>query len=519
MTDMESAPTPDATPDATPEAESVTPPVTPPAAGEAAESTPEAEKKPAPGIVRWWMIAVILVFGLLFELVLGGPVLKIVTQSAGASAVGGEVAIDGATLSLLGAKAGYEGLEATRENKRLLGFKKAALDIEMTALLRGSVVVEKAVVEQPTLIVRRTAADLATEEELKEAEESGAEPGKGLSKEEILKRLAEEDFLETCLERLREARKRLKQLKALRERHSGETPLGPDGKPLNPDDVPDYEPRAAHLLPQVPAFWIREATCEGLEIGFEDEAGGAAPLKLVGARATIENLSSEPWLVDKPFVIELKGRLDGSEEATVFLRLSHDFQKDASTLTLSFVGLPMERIDPYLAATVPLRFRQGTLLDLELEAKIDAFELHATPRITLRKIDCEVRDPNRKTIAGLDSKRLARELSELDQIVLADITVTGPVDDPKVDFGSTLKQLVLQGAKQFAQKKLDEARAKGEQAAREQLDKGKKALDEKTAETSKKLSDKAAKEAEDLKKKAADKLKGWFGGKKDKDQD
>ena len=163
--------------------------------------------------------------------------------------------------------------------------------------------------------------------------------------------------------------------------------------------------------------------------------------------------------------------------------------------------------------------RQGTLLDLELEAKIDAFELHATPRITLRKIDCEVRDPNRKTIAGLDSKRLARELSELDQIVLADITVTGPVDDPKVDFGSTLKQLVLQGAKQFAQKKLDEARAKGEQAAREQLDKGKKALDEKTAETSKKLSDKAAKEAEDLKKKAADKLKGWFGGKKDKDQD
>jgi len=475
-----------------------------------AESGPDEAPKRAQGPIRWFMLLAFVVVGLLLEFVLAGPFVKFVTLVAIAHKVEGEASIESVSASLLSGALTYNKLVATRGKAEMFGFEEASGDVDVVEALRGRIVIEELKLKSPRIaFVRFKNGLIAPAADVPPSCEKGGwgNPDIDLSEvkpEDIDRVLEEAAQARDTVDNARQILKKVcKVMGVLRQRY--ELIMGPGERNAR---------RNPKLRLGKPRFLIKKISGEDLTLTFRDAGKpGAKTITLIGS-LSIENISSDPFLYDHPMVVTIHGQLGGASGSEVFLQSSLDSRTGKLTSSVALKGLPAEQIDPYLKKSVPLALEAGTLVDLELkDLLLDGPEVEMRPLLTLRKIRVSVRDPQKtRKIAGLKAKTLAKELTAIGEITLADIRIHGSVDALEIDFGSTLENLVVAGAKSFVKGKVNAGIDAAKQKTDAELKRAERKLDKKVDKASGKIAKKLDKKYGKKLDKAGKRL-GIDGGK------
>lgn len=418
-------------------------------------ATPEPRK--GKGVIRWWAVIVLALGFAVFEFFLAGPLVRSAASQAAGDSLDAKVSIDEGILSLLRGQVGLRKTEAERRERKIVAAEEVNIDVNVTEAARGRL-------EVTTMRLQGPAIDYAREKEDLEATSPDEQPGQPFEVS------LDEDFLDSLIRRLRKTKKeyeaQLEKEKAGRKRPSEMTE--------EEYRAVDLSSGAYYLLNRKPRVHFKEIVGENMSVRVVDRVSAADPMLLTDAKLKILNLSSAPDLIEEPFYFSVQGQFSPVENSRVGIELTYDANKGAATLKLVFDKVPLEKLDPYMKNWLPFRFGPGTEIGLELTAAIEGELIDMRPRIQLRNINLQVRDPKRKKIAGLPAETLARELSAIGSIEINDIRVHGPLSDPKIDFGNTFEELVRLGAQRYAQKYVDQ----GVEKANAEIDRATKKVDE-----------------------------------------
>jgi hypothetical protein len=100
--------------------------------------------------------------------------------------------------------------------------------------------------------------------------------------------------------------------------------------------------------------------------------------------------------------------------------------------------------------------------------------LDVAPVLIFRGLQIEPKDSSRK-IAKIDAAAFARTFNEassqLEELRIEDLRITGSLPSPKFEWGDTFMRMMTSGASAFAAKQADKAIEKGKEALEKRLEK------------------------------------------------
>jgi hypothetical protein len=395
----------------------------------------------------------------------------------------------------------------------------AGFDLSTFDLLRGRCVVDRISISAPKVNLSRREDGTLNVEDLGggPAEDAGEKP------EEAWKPADWYEGAKKVYERLQKLREHL----GGKDEESGAP--GEDSRPggaERPAFTVDYSRGATYPFAGRPGFLVHTIEATGLEIAFADAAAASPLPPLTNGRIAISEVSSRPTVQEEATGFEVSGDIAGSR---LSLAGTVDFRKDARRIDLkaSSGKLPAALVAQFVGASLPVRLESGTIA-VDAVIALDGLEsLEVVPRLELEKLRVEAKDPGGK-IAGLDAARFARGLNEasrtLDRVVIADLRITGSLALPRLEWGDSIRTLVLEGASAFAAKYGEEAVEKGKAVLEKEIGKAREKLSEELGksgagkeleETLKGIEKDVPEAGGEAAKKGLDLLKdGIFGGKK-----
>jgi hypothetical protein len=438
---------------------------------------PETEKEEVPlkkrGLIYWRLLIPFIILMTAFEFFLGDRIIGFITEKVGNEQFNMNILMKDSHLSLFSGRIKYDGFAVKRNNQDFCKLEKANVNLSMEQVLKGSVVVEEVRLTNPEFRwVRNDGLDGNLTDKLRE---------------ELRKKLNDQDFVDKCIDDIKE---QLKKLEEYGKEKAGDQQVDPALANLSKEDQ-ELMGRASYLRRR-PLFWLQKLICDGLTISFEDKVSGANDLQLRSAHIEMDNVTSDPGLVDDPFAMELIAKLGHSKNgeapnSKITVIVEHKIKTKETRIAVTLEEIPVEWVDPYIAKSVPLIFFGTTTASLRVEFLLRADGIEARPSIALQSIQCRVRDPqSNQKILGLEAKRLARELNVVRDIELTEIRIYGTMDNPRIDFGNTLETLVIQGGKKYA---LNKGRAE----ANKGINKADRKVDKKLGKFDKKIGKKLGK--------------------------
>jgi hypothetical protein len=275
----------------------------------------------------------------------------------------------------------------------------------------------------------------------------------------------------------------------------------------------DYSRGVSYPFQGRPTVEVREIVTKDLEVSFDDATSPQRLPSLADGRLTIQNLSSSPGVQDEPTQFSLTANLGDVQDAvgitgTIDLRDG----KSVFDLKAELRNLPADLVEAFVGSSLPVDLKSGTI-SVSTDLFLDGTEtLRLEPKLGFRDLQLEPKDPEGK-IAGLDARKFASAFNqaseELGELEISDLKITGSLASPKFEWGDTVQNLVVSGAKAFAQKKASE----GIERARDELDQRLEGIP---------IPDEAAPlkdalkgvDTKDLEKEAGGLLQGVFGGTK-----
>lgn len=345
------------------------------------------------------------------------------------------------------------------ESHRALTAERVTVDVSAWDLLSRRFVVERAALHRPVVEVMRRPDGTANVGDL------GEGPGQDEAPPETLPESAKNplDWLGTVqrwYERIQRARKWVPARPGRKDK--GRAPWSAD-----------YSRGADYPFEGRPGFEVREVAGEDLRIAFVDEARGETIATLEEGVLRIRNLSSRPSAQKDPTSFELTGKLAGSP---VSVRGLVDFRGDRSRMELDadLPGLPASLVGAFAGASLPVRLASGKI-GVRAKIALDGLDaIDVRPAMAFDGVTLEAKDPGGK-IAGFEAERFVRAFNEaskeLGAFAIEDLRITGSFFAPKFEWGNTVKDLVVSGAKAFAKKRLDAGIEKGSEKLGELLEK------------------------------------------------
>jgi hypothetical protein len=453
-----SAPIPPPTPP--PPAASETPPAgaLAAAAGTVAPAAGAPAKKP-PGLVRWGVLIFLVVAFLAFAFVGAGPATKWAVETYGTRSLGADVVLESASFNVFTLSVTLRGLrvkDPVDASKNQFEAQEVRGTLDPLGCLRGQLVIAEAAVVKPRgRLVRNADGTIGTE--------PPPEPPPGTAPGEVpvwRKKLEEEAKKRDLVDDVKKLFEKLK-----RKRDEAVAKREAEEKRRREQGVTDRMARADYVRPRRPLVVVRRVLADGVEIVIEDRASGAPPQTITDATVEVKEWSSAPTRHEKPMEVRLDGKLAGAPESAVKLAGLLDLTGDEtiSQIDAHLANLPLSTLDPYLKR-VPVIFEGGSLATVDLPLAWRGFEIDWKPAVLLDRIEAKAREPGSK-IAGFESERVARELTNAGKLLLDSIRIHGPVYAPSIEGDvETVKRLVLEGGKAYAlkqgQKVLDEQKAK-----------------------------------------------------------
>lgn len=397
-----------------------------------------------PGLVYWRLFIPFLIVLFLVETFYGGPIVAHYTTEAGRDNLKVNIILSNTKLSLMGGQVHYDGFSAKRNNEDFVNLDSADLDFNMGDLLKGSVVIEEARFTNPEFRWIRDPND----------------------RERLVN--AAQDAVGQLIDELTERIKKL-------DEYGKEEP---SSEPEPTDELAGMSPEdralmgKASYLRRRPSFWLQRLIVDGLTVSFEDRVSGADELQLNNAHLEMDNITTDPGLVEAPFGMVLTARIGHVKKpgeapnSKIKVNLVHDLNTNVTTIDLNVADIPVEWLDPYIEKSVPIVFFGSTRANLGVTFVIKDDMIEANPRIALKNIQCRVRHPSKrnKKILGVEAKKLSRELNTVKNLELNDIRLYGSIDNPSIDFGTTItslsKQYALAKGRAEADKAVDKADVK-----------------------------------------------------------
>lgn len=396
-----------------------------------------------PGLVYWRLFIPFMIAVFIAETFYGGAIVAHYTTEAGRENLKVNIILSKTNLSLAGGTVHYDGFSAKRNNEDFVNLDGADLDFNMGDLLKGSVVIEEARFTNPEFRWIRDPND----------------------RERLVN--AAQDAVGQLLDELTERIKKLDEYG--KEEPNSEPEPSDELDKLSPEDRA-LMGKASYLRKQ-PSFWLQRLIVDGLTVSFEDRVSGAEELQLNNAHLEMDNITTDPGLIDAPFGMVLTARIGHVKKpgeapnSKIKVTLIHDLKTNITTIDLNVSEIPVEWLDPYIQKSVPIIFFGTTRANLGVSFVIKEDMIEANPRIALMDIQCRVREPGRKKrILGVEAKKLSRELNTVKNLELNDIRLFGSIDNPNIDFGTTIrslsKQYALAKGRAEADKAVDKANIK-----------------------------------------------------------
>ncbi len=402
-----------------------------------------APARKATGLVRWWMLAVVLGGGAAFAFVGAGPVARWAIERAGSRALGAPVTVEAAAFRPLSLELAFGNVVAkdrAAPERDLFSAKEAVARIAVGEALRGRLVVDEMRVTGARVRVVRNADGTINVGQQGEGPPPGpGEPGgppappPGTSPddpawrrkiEEIAK---ERDLVEDLKELLRHWKERRdREVAKRREEAERRRRLG----------VGDPDARAEWVRPERPLLLVRRLVAESATIVIEDRAAGEPPREIADATIEIRNFSTAPWLIEEPMEVEVR-----------------------------FAAAPAA-FDSLFRKSIPVAFGPGTKARVASSLSFKDWRIDWRPALELVDIQARARDAAGK-ILGIDARKFAEALTEVGRVELRDLRIFGEPWAPSVEVGNTLRNVVAEAL-----------RRKGEKALAAELEKGAKKLEE-----------------------------------------
>jgi hypothetical protein len=238
--------------------------------------TPAALKEPLskrPPAVRWFVFIPTVVAAIVFELVFGASLLDYITRKAASASVGVQLWLQETNLSLTRGIVGYKKIKAEQETtgevtKDLASVEAATVNVNVAHLLKGALTVEEARVTNPEFRYVRG------------EEKTEAAPADPKIAEEIRKKLEDEDFMNSVLEKVQQKYDEWKKSQPAEESKT------PDPSKPEPAQVAEAAPLSeadkallgrASYMSERPLVWLQSLICDGLSLKIEDRSPRAAP--------------------------------------------------------------------------------------------------------------------------------------------------------------------------------------------------------------------------------------------------
>ncbi len=463
-----------------------------PAPAPAPDPGPAPASAPAlPGVVRWKLMAggALLLLAFLFAGV--GPIARRAAERGLERGVGAKVTVASASFSPFAGRLTLHGVEAKdpKDPSRVLfQAEEAEASLDLGEALRGRVVVDRLrLTKAKAHIVRNEDGTLNIEHAPGAGGEGAGPPGPpGMPgeppkeeksrwedwHEKARKKAAETDWVDQFqrwMERLRELEEWRKRRREEERRAPGPPPVG------------DPYARASWLFEDRASVVVREIVAEDCEIVLEDRANrDAKPVKVERAKLRVAEVSNAPSVHAEP----IRGNLEGTiEDRSVALSGTLDLRRAGGASDVRLKGLlSAASLDALFKSTIPVTFAKKTTVDVDIPVAIDGFAIDTRPILRLDSIEAAARRPGQPlTSLGLTSDQLARGLTQVGTLDLRDLRVYGPVYDPAVDLGSSLKNLVVQALRAMGEKILDEAQQEAERRAKEQIERARRRAEEEAA--------------------------------------
>lgn len=446
--------------------------------------------------VRWKVVAVLAVLGgLVYFLGLDKVALSRI-NAEGRENRAARWSITDFALGILAGDARLADLNVAtpraKAEDRVLGASAAQMDVSMLDLLRRQYVVEKAELDGPKLAVKRKEDGSINIEDFGEKPETPESAPK-----------KPEDWYETVkrwYERIDKWQKRL-----------------PDRRKPKPPREPGFQVDTTrgvdYPFESRPSYAVEELTSKNLEISFEDEGSGQKLPGLEQGTITLRNLTSSPTVQSEPSTIELSGVVAGSKlsvKGSLDLRgggVRFDLNGDTG-------DLPVSLVEAFVGPSLPVKLKSGTVRVALQKLLVNGNDsLDVAPLLIFRGLQIEPKDSSGK-IAKIDAAAFARTFNEassqLEELRIEDLRITGSLPSPKFEWGDTFTRMMTSGASAFAAKQADKAIEKGKEALEKRLEKS-GVLEKLPSGTKDAL--KGVK-TDDLQKGLEGGLKGIFGGSK-----
>ncbi len=410
--------------------------------------------------------------------------------------------------------AAAEAQGAETDQERVFAAERLEVNTSMVELLRGRYVLDEVIVHVPRLTIERRPDGSTNVGDLGEAE----------APEEVEPPKESTDWLEVVKkwhERLEKWKKRLP--KGDGEDEEAEEEAGGETETDRSGGFADYSKRAKFPFAQRAGVVARTVELKGLQIDFADDDSGKKLPPLVDAEATITGLSSRPSVHDSPTQIRLRGKIAGAE---IRLDTDVDLRGAANLFKFSFdaEGLPAALVEAFVGESLPVSLREG-LVSLRADIKIEGDSvLEVTPRLALKGVQVATKDGHDR-VAGFPAEKFVGTLndasSELDELVIDDLRITGSLRAPRFEWGQTLQDLIVMGGQAFARKQIAAGVARGQELLgregekiREQLEKS--GLPKGLKDGLKEIGEELPEAGESLEKAAGGLLKrGLFGDRED----
>ncbi|HZV02348.1 MAG TPA: DUF2062 domain-containing protein [Planctomycetota bacterium] len=466
--------------------------------------------------LKKWIVAGILLG--VFELFFAKPIMKsvlhtkvpeglavalgMVDPQTGKITQQGQVTFDESTFdfSVARGRLHIDGLQVTNPRntkENLFSAKTIEAKVSFAALLRKQFLVELVQLDSPHLAVARQAdGTLGIEPEPTAAEKAQAQANAAQQAQKA------QDWATKGRDYLDRAKKKLDERKKAREDAKKAIQEGKQvgEKPAKPKTLGEVLERMEEGLPGeddevLASRWVvRKVELSNVAIDFQDPQNPTP--SFVFDKGELLELAENRGENGKPTVLTLQGSIISPQkqpEGSIALNFTEDAPDlDASKplgwkLHAELSGLDLHATDAFFANAIPLSFDKGTAT-LTVDAVghgVDG-DLDSNPKIGFKDVVAKARHPGEQ-IAGLDSTKVAEEVTNCGAFDLNDIHVTGSLVAPKVDTGSTLKDLVVQGGVNYAKKKAGALEQKAEDKAKEAIEKKIPGASDKLDEAKKKL--------------------------------
>jgi hypothetical protein len=343
---------------------------------------------------------------------------------------------------------GESGAPLIAPEEKVFNAPGAEFNLSMMDALRKRFVVDKVGMQAPKLsVTRREDGSINVEDIGPPSEET--EPGPRA-----------EDWLGSIkkwYERIQKVREKL-------GRREGEAKPAPSEE--KPGAGVDYDRAVTYPFEGRPGMLVHTIEATGFEIEFADSKASAPLPPLKNGKVVISEVSNSPGTQEVPTTWEVAGEIAG---APLSIKGTLDFRKGAGLFQLdaASVDVPASVVEAFIAPSLPVKLKEGKV-SVDAKILLDGRDrMEVLPRLAFKGIQLEAKDPRGK-VAGVDAAQFVTAFNEastqLDALVIEDLKITGSLASPRFEWGDTVKNLIVNGGKAFAQKQIDKGLAKGKEA-------------------------------------------------------